>query len=93
MAPLLADPFGLRSKVVNPCFIWHFIGDEPICRPSRVMEGCSIVVFGLIGVDGLLSIRKIEEIVNGEKYAQLMDKDIILMLKARYKSKFIFQDD
>ena len=73
---------------------WYFIGDEPICRPSRVMEGGSIMVFGLIGVGGLLSIRKIEGIVNGEKYTQLMDKDIILMLKTRYiKSKFIFQQD
>jgi len=72
---------------------WHFIADEPICTPSRVMEGDSIMVFGLIGVDGLLSIRKIEGIVNGEKYVQLMDKDIIHMLKARYKSKFIFQKD
>ena len=46
------------------------------------MEGVSIIVFGLIGVDGLLTIRKIEGIVNREKYVQLMDKDIISMLKA-----------
>ena len=72
---------------------WQVLGDEPIRRPSRAMGGGSIMVFGLIGSDGFLSLRKIDGTMNGEKYAQLMNEDILPMLKVRYKTKFIFQQD
>ena len=72
---------------------WHLVEGDPICRPSRPMEGGSIMVFGLIGCDGFLSIRQLDGTLNGEKYAQLMNDDILPLLKRRYKSKFIFQQD
>ena len=31
--------------------------------------------------------------MNGENYSQLMDEDVLPMLKTRYKSKFIYQQD
>lgn len=72
---------------------WHLDDDAPILRPSRAMGGGSIMLFGLIASDGFLSIRKIDGTMNGEKYARLMDEDIIPMLKSRYKSNFIYQQD
>ena len=72
---------------------WQLVEDAPICRPSRPMGGGSIMLFGLIGSDGFCSIRKIDGTMNGERYAQLMDEDIMPMLKARYKSRFIYQQD
>ena len=72
---------------------WQLLEGDAIYRPCRPMGGGSIMVFGVIGCDGFLSIRQIDGTLNGEKYAQLMDEDILPMLKRRYKSKFIFQQD
>jgi len=45
------------------------VEDDPKFKPSRPMGEGSIMVFSLIKSDELLSIRKIEGNVNGEKYS------------------------
>ena len=48
------------------------------------MGGGSVMVFGLIGSDGFLSIRKINGAINGEKHVKIMNEDILDMLKSGY---------
>lgn len=51
------------------------------------------MVFGFIGFDGFLSIRKIEGNLTGIKYATLLKDEVLPMLNSRYGSNLVFQQD
>ena len=62
-------------------------------RPLRANNGSSIMIYGTIGYDGKLIIRKLDDYLNGERYLALLQRDVIPLLKTRFSSNFILQQD
>lgn len=72
---------------------WQLDDDVTKYRQSRAFSGGSVMIFGLMGSDGFLEVRKIDGTLDGRKYSELLDRDIIPLLKARYISDFVYQQD
>lgn len=62
-------------------------------RRRRAFGGGSIMIYGFIGNDGFLSIKRIEGNLNGEKYASLLNDIVIPELQIRYGTDIIYQHD
>lgn len=62
-------------------------------RIKRAIDGGSVMVYGLIGSDGFLLVKKIEGTMNAGRYINLLNEDIIPLLRARYQNGFIYQED
>ena len=70
-----------------------FDADDIEERPSRIMDGGGIMIWGCMHQDGFFTIRPIDGTLNGEKYKYILEKDIIPLLNKRYNRSYIFQQD
>jgi len=62
-------------------------------RQIRPFRGGSIMVWGCISRGGLLMLRKIEGTLTSTKYCELLEKDVLLTLKANFEDYRLQQDN
>lgn len=73
---------------------WDLYNDKStIFRNRRAMYGGSIMIFGAIGFDGNLIIRRLNKSITGKVYEELLKTDIMPILRSRYGNDLIFQND
>lgn len=62
-------------------------------RNMQPFKGGSIMVFGAIGYDGTFLLRKVDGILNGQKYLNMLKDDIIPELNGIFQTNYIYQQD